>query len=546
MSSRREHPTNSTGARQARRGSRHPGNGPAPAALSGAAAAVQDVHGAGDDPYLDGLFTYCLSIMCEHDEAVSALGLALSVAERQRERDRAPQDPAHQRPWLYALARWACLRRLATLREAARPREPIKLDGPLATRRRQELAALGWPEAAGTTPEQREALELAVRHQLPVDEVALVLSMESAATRMLLSGAACEVERTRAALSVVNSGGCGTVSRLGGDTEVVLSAALRRELVRHVDECGECRLAAEKHMAGEPWPGTAPGRSRQLAVLKASRPVVHAALVAALRARAQPAPRFDRHGFPAEAKERTARMGKLRARAVTTTVAAAVVAAPVLALWAAYRGAPLVGEGRDGSSVATSDADDPAAEESYPYENAGNADRAPGDRKSPNGRTGDDRDGEEDDGKPGGSTKLPGGSDDPDSSPDEGSESPDESPSESPGRLSVQARPAGDVTLITLTNTGGSKLDWSAATDARWLRVSKLSGQLSPGESYTVRVDVRRWEPEGPWTARVHFAPSGTVITIQGQGREPAPEPSEPEPSEPAPDPEPSEPVPSA
>ena len=506
-------------------------------------ATVPDAQGAGDDPYLDGLFTYCLSVMCDHDEAVSALGLALAVAERQRERDRAPDGPGRQRPWLYALARWSCLRRLNALQASPRPKDPAKLDGPLATQRRQELSALGWPEAAGTTPEQREALELAVRHQLPVDEVSLVLSMEVPAARLLLSSAACEVERTRAALSVVSSGGCGTVSRLGGDTEVVLSAALRRELVRHVDDCGECRLAAERHMAGEPWPGTAPGRSRQLAVLTASRPAVHAALVSALRARSQPTPRFDRRGFPVEAKDRAARLSKLRARAVTTTVVAAVVAAPVLALWAAYRGAPLVGEGRDGAAVAASESDDPAAGESYPYENAGNADRAEESSKSPQQR---DRDvtveEDADDEKSG---KSPDASDDPDSVPDDGSQSPDESPSASPGRLSVQARSAGDATLITLSNTGGSKLSWSAHTDARWLRVSQRSGQLQPGETFTLRVTVlRRWEPEGQWSARVHFAPANSVITIQGQGREPDPSPSEPEPSEPEPDPETSQPTP--
>ncbi|MDC7337580.1 hypothetical protein PQR15_15100 [Streptomyces lydicus] len=41
--------------------------------------------------------------------------------------------------------------------------------------------------------------------------------------------------------------------------------------------------------------------------------------------------------------DRAARRRRLRARALTTTVVATVVAAPVLALWAAYRGAPATG-----------------------------------------------------------------------------------------------------------------------------------------------------------------------------------------------------------
>lgn len=57
-----------------------------------------------------------------------------------------------------------------------------------------------------------------------------------------------------------------------------------------------------------------------------------------------PGPRFDRTGFPMDPKDRAARRDRLRARAVTTTVVATVVAAPVLALWASYRGEHGTGE----------------------------------------------------------------------------------------------------------------------------------------------------------------------------------------------------------
>ncbi|MBB1254271.1 sigma-70 family RNA polymerase sigma factor, partial [Streptomyces sp. OF3] len=575
MSSRREHPTNTTSAPPARRGARRtaqraglpdresagaavaeavvpsggvalsgyqsgalsgsPAGPPSDAVVfgapgSGAAAADPASDPASDDVHLDGLFTYCLSVMCDHDEAVTALGQALAIAERQRERGRAPAH-ALLRPWLYALVRWSCLRRLNALRRQEREgrrADPVKVVGPLATQRRRELAALSWPEAAGTTPEQREALELAVRHRMPVEEVAVVLGLEVPAARLLLSGAACEVERTRAALSVVDSGGCAAISRLGGDTGVVLSAALRRELVRHVDECPACRLVAERHMAGEPWPGTSPGRSRPLPVLTASRPVVHAALVSALRARSQPMPRFDRRGFPVEVKDRSARLEKLRSRAVTSTVVAAVVAAPVLALWAAYRGAPLVGEGRDDSSVSARESDGPGVEE-YPYENAGSADRATGtgERARPGERPGDgasvtvEAESEPDPGD----TPV-----DPERSPGESPSAPEASPSgPSPGRLTVQAQPTEGATLITLTNSGGTALNWSAYAEGRWLRLSQRSGTLQPGESYTITVRVnRRREPEGDWVARVHIAPANAVITIEGHGRTPDPGPSEP------------------
>ncbi|MEV7450169.1 RNA polymerase sigma factor, partial [Streptomyces nigra] len=197
------------------------------------------------EPYLDGLFTYCLSVLCDHDAATAALADVLVLAERRGQR--VPGSPADRRPWLYALARWACLRKLAEAKQkrqgshaagrhgahrgtGSEPGPAVPED--VQEQRRRELALLAWPEAAGTTPEQREALELAVRHHLAAHEVAAVLGLGLAAARELLASAACEVERTRAALAVVETGTCPGVARLTGDRQLVLGTALRRELVR--------------------------------------------------------------------------------------------------------------------------------------------------------------------------------------------------------------------------------------------------------------------------------------------------------------------------
>ena len=151
------------------------------------------------EPYLDGLFTYCLSVLCDHDTATAALGDVLALAERRGQRG--PEAPDDRRAWLYALARWSCLRKLAEAKQkrhgahaagrarragggrggsrrggatsprsspgTGHPRPPAPDRRPPRGRRRgppprrRELALLAWPEAAGTTPEQREALELA-------------------------------------------------------------------------------------------------------------------------------------------------------------------------------------------------------------------------------------------------------------------------------------------------------------------------------------------------------------------------------------------------
>ncbi|MCX4478462.1 hypothetical protein OOK44_18755 [Streptomyces cellulosae] len=492
------------------------------------------------EPHLDGLFTYCLSVLCDHDAATAALADALHLAER---RDRhVPDELGSLRAWLYALARWACLRKLAEARQKRQAshaggrsgRQRASGEGQDAPavppeeqeRRRRELAALAWPEAAGTSPEQREALELAVRHRLAAHEVAAVLGMAPAAARELLAAAACEVERTRAALAVVETGACPGVAHLTGDQGMVLGTTLRRELVRHVDDCPRCRRTAERAVPGR-WPGTSVTPDT-LPLVPAPAAALHTALAHHPRLRGG-TPRFDRRGFPMDPKDRVARRDRLRARAVTTTVVATVVAAPVLALWAAYRGTP-VGEGLGGgpSSAREDGTVDFDGEGGAGYENAGNAEPRP--------RTRFDAEGE----------------------PDVSVEVVEVTGAGHKGAaaLGVTAAHSGDTTLITLTARGEGPVRWSASTGASWLYLNRSSGILAPGESVTIRVFVDQLrEPSGHWRATVVISPAGSVVSIEGYG--PAPStpvtgspsapgtPSGPPPSPSHPDPTPTTPTPS-
>ncbi|HEY9441125.1 MAG TPA: hypothetical protein VIS29_21285, partial [Streptomyces sp.] len=159
-SSRLETPVPATGAHRAHRRAPHPSAQRAPARY---------------EPYLDGLFTYCLSVLCDHEAATDALGSVLAIAERQD--GRCPGGEEERKSWLYALARWVCLRRLTerTPEQAHRRRRtpqrelpptpdtsaatgiargrfqedvPTLAESPAAEARRRELARLAWPEAA--------------------------------------------------------------------------------------------------------------------------------------------------------------------------------------------------------------------------------------------------------------------------------------------------------------------------------------------------------------------------------------------------------------
>ncbi|MEU0229843.1 MULTISPECIES: hypothetical protein [unclassified Streptomyces] len=486
------------------------------------------------EPALDGLFTYCLSVLCDHDTATAVLGDVLAVAERHR--GRCPSDEDGRTAWLYALARWACLRTLGeqrrkrqgahTGRPAVTPPEAPRVSAETAERHRAELALLAWPDAAGTTPEQREALELAVRHGLHHRQVAAVLSLDPLAARELLATAGCEVERTRAALAVVETGSCPTVARLTGDHRVLLSAALRAELVRHVDDCPRCRRAAERVGAAGPWPGAGAPLPDRLPLVEAPRAAAYMAMLHVPRARAG-APRFAPTGFPMDPKDHTARRDRMRTRAVTTTVVAAVVAAPVLALWTTYRGTTET-TAHDGGRVSARETDDGTGPDGYPYdpyENAGNARDTPEPRFTRGSRS------------PDVSVEVvsPGGP--------TGSGAPSKPGEPVPGWVTATARGHGDLTLLTLTGAGDAPVAWSLWTDAPWIYVSRAAGTLRPGEQVTiaVRVDHAR-EPAGAWSARVGVDPSGAVVRITGAGRSDPrevfhPAPDVPRPPQPTPPP---------
>ncbi|MEU9113308.1 sigma-70 family RNA polymerase sigma factor [Streptomyces sp. NPDC048483] len=526
MSSRPEHPTHTTGAHRSR--------GAQPRERSGR----QDRQ-IRYDAYLDGLFTYCLSVLCEHDAATAVLGETLALAERHH--GRRPSAPDLYRPWLYALARWACLRRLAERSGDADAETAADAEA-----RQRELAALAWPEAAGTTPEQREVLELSVRHHLPSGEVAAVLGAEPAATRVLLAAACCEVERTRAALAVVERGRCPEVAQVAGDSQMLLGAALRRELVRHVDDCAECRRTAERATATGPWPGTAPAAAGSLPLVAAPREAVSAAMAAARRSRsgraegvagagvaagggragrvpgANGSPRYDRSGFPVGPTDRAARRRRLRNRALTTTVVATVLAAPVFAVWAAYRQAPPTEETTDGTPAVT--ANEPESDggrlNGRRYENAGNAQTTPGPAFSPGATSDVSAQVIGADGTP---LRLPGPARD----------------RTGPGRLTVTAQPSGGTTVITLSASGGAPVRWTASAGAPWIQMSHTAGVLRPGESTTITVYVDHdREPEGHWRTRIAIEPGGTAVTMEGHGvTEPDPDPSAPSPTDPTPTP---------
>ncbi|MCX4686272.1 sigma-70 family RNA polymerase sigma factor [Kitasatospora purpeofusca] len=595
---------------------------------------------------VDGLFTYCLSVLCEHEAAAAALQEVRELAMRHGAR---LAEPGLLRAWLYSLARYCCLRRLADGPQggpetgtagaagtagfagtagsawSARGIGAVGVGreaggdgdgGTEAARQRRELASLAWPEAAGTDPEQREALELAVRHRLSPIEVAAVLGRPFDTVRMLLASARAEVDRTRAALLVLGVGSCPELDRLGGAgaeswRDWVLGPALRRELVQHVVDCPTCRGTAER-VAGEvpqgpglsglpvltapagavsgpdPGPGAGagqgagPGTGPGAAGSPVGGSGAPAGTLAFLppagreptgRRAGTPVPvtepglRFDQGGFPRHRAPDSGRGPTVRRRVVTTGVLAAVLAAPVVALWAGHRTGGGPGAAAAVSSVRVEEHGRPAGG------------RRPGDAADDAGGRGPDASAVPVDGTvlgavigaaggtggvggaPGrgtgpavagmelagagplnAETLLPGIQGPLIPVPAHGAtplasptlvaapapvggtavvpSGPGTSSNGAPapsGLLTVEAGEYGSRTVLTLTNSGGTEIRWHAVVDVSWLRLSRDSGTLAPGQRITVIVSVDEdLAPATRWTARIALPPSQAVVTLEG------------------------------
>jgi RNA polymerase sigma factor (sigma-70 family) len=487
------------------------------------------------DRYAAPLYTYCRSLLREPADAADAVQDTFVVAASKlaglRYRNRL-------RPWLYAVARNECHRRLrdkASAATSALDQVPEMSDESADVAEgaeRAELRALLRSAVRGLGASEQDLIQLQLRQELDVAEIAAVLGVSRNHAHALLSRARAQLEVSLGALLVARSGrgDCEALGALLEDWDGQLNVLMRKRINRHIERCPACTERKRRELAPALLLGLAPLplavmppglRTQVLRLVSSDAPgaVAHRASVAKRADMSGPG------GFPKPLDP--PKSAWWQARTVQGAAAAAVVVAAavlvILAVTGAFgthhdqlsalsHGTSSAGAG-PGSSGGTASASPPGGPGGPGAPGNSDSPRSPG---SSAGATTNAAGGASPSAVAGGTAPAGGPSPAPSARPRPSSHGP--SPSHSPSPSRSPSPPASSTTApppppppgtlqvaprtivvsalsgasLTLTASGGP-VSWSVTESSGLigqLSVTPSSGRLLAGQSTTVSVNV--------------------------------------------------------
>ncbi len=470
------------------------------------------------DRYAVPLYAYSCSMLGEPADAADAVQDAFLIAAA---RLRGLRDPDKLRPWLYAVARNECLRRLrAAARTVAGLDEahdlPAAAADPGLQTEQADLRELVRDAIDGLNPGERDVIELSLGHDLDGDDLADALGVSRNHAHALLSRARGQLERSLGALIVARAGraACAALDTMLAGWDGRLTVLMRKRIGRHIERCAVCGERKRRELtpalfAGMvPLAAVLPGFRDQLLRIMADRTPAGMAHRLAVANRAGP---FGPSGFPrpirlpaASSWHRAWRRPLRHSHTVVTGAATSVAAAGVIAIvimgglhhasapgtthgTAASPGA--LSPARGGPSAGGRSGLRPLAAVSPGVSSPG-APAVPG-TAGASGTAGTP-------GAPGASSAAPAGSSSSAAATSPAASSTSASATASPGTLAVSA---GTVHLVsvngtktgtfTITASGGPVSDYSITVGsalAGKITVSPATGSLASGASVTITV----------------------------------------------------------
>jgi RNA polymerase sigma factor (sigma-70 family) len=484
------------------------------------------------DRYAAPLYTYCRSLLREPADAADAVQDTFVIAASKLAGLR---DQSRLRPWLYAVARNECHRRLrdkASAATSALDQVPEMSDESADVAEgaeRAELRALLRSAVRGLGASEQDLIQLQLRQELDVAEIAAMLGVSRNHAHALLSRARAQLEVCMGALLVARSGrgDCEALGALLEDWDGQLNVLMRKRINRHIERCPACTERKRRELAPALLLGLAPLplavmppglRTQVLRLVSSDAPgaVAHRASVAKRADMSGPG------GFPKPLDP--PKSAWWQARSVQGAAAAAVVVAAAVLVILAVTGAfgthpgQLSALSHGTSSAGVGPGSSGGTASASPPGRAG----GPGSSGSPGSPGGPGSSANATaSGAPGvspstvaGGTTPAGGGPSPSAQPSSHGPSPSHSPSPSrtpsppassttappppppPGTLRVAPRTIVVSALsgvsLTLTASGGP-VSWSVTESAGLigqLSVAPSSGRLQAGQSTTVSVNV--------------------------------------------------------
>ena len=185
------------------------------------------------DAHARRLYAYCWFQLRNRDAAQVALRDTFIGAEAHVGRLR---DPGRFAPWLYAIARVECARRLPS-------REQLP-DVPVASHDQEDVdrRIMAWQAVLALRPVSREILDLRVRHQLSVPDLAAVFDVPLKDAQSSLDRAHSEIEEALTAEMLAYQGpyGCAERAVLLRERHGALTHDLNSRLMEHSENCSVC------------------------------------------------------------------------------------------------------------------------------------------------------------------------------------------------------------------------------------------------------------------------------------------------------------------
>ena len=460
------------------------------------------------DRYAVALYAYCRSLLREPEDAADVVQDTFLIATSKLG---ALRDPGKLRPWLYAVARNECLRRLrsgeatAPLDEAADTPTGAPDVGDAAEQ--EELRQLIMAAIDGLNRGERDVIELSLLHELDGDDLADALGVTRNHAHALLSRARSQLERSLGALVVARTGrqACAELDAALAGWDGQMNVLVRKRVSRHIERCKICgerkrrELSPALFVGALPLAALMPGFRERVLKICADRTLagqVHRATVVGR------AGSFGPNGFPKSVKP-AAPPGWHRvlqhshAVAAGTATAAAVGVGAVLIFSAPHHGGGSAAG--PGAAAAPTSASSVAGTRSSPPHRAS---PAPGQGASPAGdgsRTAPAAAATTQPGATGGSSSAAATASSPGSSP-----SPSQAAQSSPsvvvqGSLQVSLSQLKLVAVtglptgtFTLTAQGGPISSYSVSGGGGQLTVSPSSGSIEAGGNVTITVTATR------------------------------------------------------